>query len=325
LELIFLLLIPMPHFVLFLFLYILHTLTNQPDTSTNAPTNAPTDVPSSNPTPSSSSAVGNWTEMFIPYADDLNSCDYTPPLPTYGIGDVCRQHLHIAIPDKEGPHPIFLWAHAAGDNADLDEFALGRLTAPGYAVISWESLTGVGGEEGAKQGERDLKRVVEWIKNHRAEYGLDLSQTIVGGRSRGSILSWKLAHKTIDNIKGIYMYNALPNGAWENGADVWTDRITNRSAPIVLVYGPACPHPIGPNCTEPKPNPLDGHNPRNGATIVQRYDELSLDSFMVDGLHLRDKKNIFQYFPAFVEALQTGTFPESMPIPIPEDIYSVTP
>jgi hypothetical protein len=77
------------------------------------------------------------------------------------------------------------------------------------------------------------------------------------------------------------MYNALPNSVWPEGNTVWLDYITTESPLAHLVYGPERPKPFTQDC-----DPNDGHNPRNGQRVVDRYTELGITSSigLTDGL-----------------------------------------
>ncbi len=90
---------------------------------------------------------------------------------------------------------------------------------------------------------------------------MDPDNVIVGGRSRGSIISWRLAQSSHPAIQGIYMYNALPEGTWQNGNDPWVSDITEDAPETYLVYGPPWGHP-------------DIHRPDNVIPVQDRYAEL---------------------------------------------------
>lgn len=266
--------------------------------------------------------------MFVPYAKRAKDCDeFIPPYELKrGGADVCRQHLHIAIPSTPGPHPVFLWAHQNNAVADLPPETLEIITGLGYAVVSWESISKLDNEFDLAIAEMDSRKVVYWLDKNQDNCRLDLSRVVIGGRSRGTVVSWKLAHWGLDNIIGIYMYNALPGRIWDGpDGDTWTEQIKDQSAPIFLSYGPSCPHPINETCV-PSPNPDDIHNPKNGAKVIARYNELNLTSYMIDGLSKRpeiDGLGVFYFLPAFVDALETDSFPESMPVLEPKDVYNL--
>ena len=89
----------------------------------------------------------------------------------------------------------------------------------GYALISWESITAIKDSEDTLQCQADHELVMKWIVANADAYNLDASNIIMGGRSRGSVISWPLANAKNEpyTIKGIYMYNALPSEDIFNG------------------------------------------------------------------------------------------------------------
>ena len=93
---------------------------------------------------------------------------------------------------------------------------------------------------------------------------------IIGGSSRGSIISWIYGHRPNTNIKGLYMYNSLPNPAWASpGSWLPTDNVTIESPPIYFVYNRepgSSSDPIDPNF----------HDPNNGIIIVNKYQDLGI-------------------------------------------------
>merc|ERR1712113_1004484 len=102
--------------------------------------------------------------MFVPYDESPKGCDFSNPGESednpgdyfpYDYFEVCRQHLHIAIPSTDGPHPVFVWSHASMGVADLDETVLELITGLGYAVVSWESLSKLQNEYGLAIAEKD--------------------------------------------------------------------------------------------------------------------------------------------------------------------------
>jgi hypothetical protein len=93
---------------------------------------------------------------------------------------------------------------------------------------------------------------------------------IIGGSSRGSVLSWVYGHRPNPNVKGLYMYNALPRTAWAF-PDLWlpTENVNNESPPIYFVYRRepgSSTHPINP----------DIHDPNYGTIIVNKYQDLGI-------------------------------------------------
>jgi len=256
-----------------------------------------------------------WTEKFIPYngGDDSSFGDFGP----YSLTDPLRQHLHfLQTPSSiDEPSPVFFWSHQnGGDAIDVDSSYLEIIANSSYSVISWESVSLVKSPEDIEVCWSDFDLVWEWFHANAAQLNLDPNSVVIGGRSRGSACSWPMAHNQNPEIKGIYMYNALPNGVWGEGSP-WLEDVTAGSPPAHLVYGPECEKPIRPDC-EPSPDRDDGHNPRNGQKIVDRYTDLGMTSTirLTDGL-----KNygigIFDRFPAFAASLDNDDHLVYVPLP----------
>jgi len=256
-----------------------------------------------------------WTEKFIPYngGDDSSFGDFGP----YGLTDPSRQHLHLLQTPSSNDKlsPVFFWSHAnGGDAIDVDSSYLEILANSGYSVISWESVSLVGSPEDIGVCWSDFKLVWEWFHANAAQLNLDPNSVVIGGRSRGSACSWPMAHSQKPEIKGIYMYNALPNGVWVVDSP-WVEYVTSGSPPAHLVYGQECEKPIMSDC-EPSPDRNDGHNPRNGQKIVDRYTDLNMASTirLTDGL-----KNygigIFDRFQAFAASLDNDDHMVYVPLP----------
>ncbi|MDT0595238.1 alpha/beta hydrolase-fold protein [Glaciecola petra] len=184
----------------------------------------------------------------------------------YGTDDPNRQWLNIHLAyDQSTPMPIYLLAHGNGGSADgVSENELHALANEGYATISWESIPTISNSDEGAIGIADAQVMFEWVIANADTYNLDPDHIVVGGRSRGSIISWQLAHSNHPSIKGIYMYNALPQSAWQD-VGTWSpvDEITIDSPVTYLVYGPDF-------------DDDDGHNPVNVDPLLARYDELGI-------------------------------------------------
>lgn len=266
------------------------------------------------PLPRPRSAGELWTEQYIGYGDaidfDFDDGDFGPPGSEYNRTDDRRQHLHLLRhPNAPGPAPVYIYAHANGGTAWLlqDSFKRSVVAEAGYALISWESVTTLDGAEDSEVCMTDLDLVLQWARDHSAEHGLDMSRVVLGGRSRGSACTWPAAHSGDPTIKGIYMYNALPDPAWAN-LTAWdpAEEVKASSPPILLTYGPGCPtDPPQAGCD------VDGdiHNPHNGQIIVDKYGELGMASNarLIQGMadDSGNVGNIAVYFPAFTQALAT--------------------
>ena len=173
--------------------------------------------------------------------------------------------------DSENGSPVYFYAHGNGGNTNLNLVERTTFYDAGYSVISWESVTTLDSPTDIETCWSDLELVWKWFLENAEEYNFDVNRAVIGGRSRGSICSWKRAHSADPNIVGIYMFNALPDGAWlalDPLGEFYFDpeaEVTANSPPAYLAYGPECPKPILQTC-----DPDDGHNPRHGQTIVER-------------------------------------------------------
>jgi len=250
--------------------------------------------------------AATWTETFIPYNNDDNNIDddlFGPHGP-YTLDDPLRQHLHILKAPSNVPTPVYFYAHANNGKASgLDPEDMDIFIEAGYSIISWESVTTLDSPESVETCWSDFELVWSWFKENAATHNLLSSSVIIGGRSRGSVCSWPMAHSEKPEIQGIYVYNALPDSVWQNDNDSWVEDVTTGSPPAYLVYGPECPKPITQECL-PSPDPTDGHNPRNGQKIVDRYTDLGIDSKieLIDGLE-NDGIGIYDLFPSFAASL----------------------
>lgn len=251
-----------------------------------------------------------FTEMYIPYntnseTGSLSFGDFGP----YAFDDPLRQHLHLfqLSSNSQKPSPVLLWAHSNGSEAsDLGPSSIQKIASASFSILSWESASKVSGPEDVQACLSDFEVVWSWYQEHAEEYNLDPNYAIVGGRSRGSICSWQMAHSAKPEIRGIYMYNALPDSVWRNGAgDVLVDMVTLQSPPAFLGYGPECPKPIQQDCV-PSPNPNDGHSPRNGQTIVDRYGDLGMEASiqLFDGFHNKGI-GLFDDFADFTRSIES--------------------
>lgn len=232
----------------------------------------------------------------------------------YGSDDPSRQWLNIHLPyDQSTPSPIYVFAHGNGGKANgVSEKQLHTIAMAGYAVISWESIANIGDPEEAAIGVADAQVMFDWIRANADKYDLDPDHIVVGGRSRGSIISWQLAHSNHPAIKGIYMYNALPESTWQN-VDVWNpvDEITIDSPITYLVYGPDF-------------DDNDGHNPVYVDPVIERYGELGISDKITRYVDMwgdykggsssgnwTNDGEIMHYFPEFAVKVEDAEVPPS--------------
>jgi len=242
-----------------------------------------------------------WTETFLPYGSATLplGLEYGP----YLRDNPKRQHVHVLSTTSDKPTPVYVYAHGNGGTANMNAQELSKFAIAGTSVVSWESVTTVQGAEDQLACRSDLDLVRAWIETHAATYNLDPNRIIMGGRSRGSGISWGMAHSGKPEIIGLYMYNALPDPGWANGNTMHLTAVTAESPPAYLAYGPECPKPIMQDCV-PSPKPTDIHNPRNGQKIVDRYKELGMENLitLTDGLE-NNNMGVYDLFPDFAASL----------------------
>ena len=73
----------------------------------------------------------------------------------------------------------------------------------GISTVSWESVVlPDGSPEDLETGWNDANLMIAWIRENKEIYNLDTDNIIIGGRSRGSVFNWQLAHSEDSAIKG---------------------------------------------------------------------------------------------------------------------------
>lgn len=188
-----------------------------------------------------------------------------PDHPHVQYGSDAQQWLDIYIAPSTSPTPVYFDAHGNGGNTNMPNSIVDALKAEGISIIAWESLTAVNTPAQVDTGWTDAELMFAWVKDNAETYNFDTTNLIIGGSSRGSILSWKYGHRSDPNIKGLYMYNALPDAIWADST--WwypLNEVTVESPPIFFVYK------YEPGVT------FDGHDPDNGIMIMDTYEALGI-------------------------------------------------
>jgi len=259
-----------------------------------------------------------WTEMFIPYNNitTIDADEFENNFP-YTFDDPLRQFLHVFQNPSNEPSPVFIYAHSSNNTAKSLLSQIDDVAAAGYSVISWESVSLL--NPGSKTALTDFETCVSdfelvwsWFHANAKFYNFDTESVILGGRSRGSLCSWSMAHSQKPGIRGIYMSDAFPDGAWKKDAEisegyyVWEELVTVNSPPAFLVFGPECPKPITQDCVA-SPEPSNIHNPRHGQTIVDRYTKLGIGKriTLMDGFENKGN-GVYDFFRDFVATLSTS-------------------
>lgn len=208
-----------------------------------------------------------------------------------------RQFLDIYKAASDCPTPIYFDAHGNGGTTVIPEALIEDLNALGITIIAWESYTTLNAAN-LESGWEDAELMFQWVIDNAETYNLDTSNLIIGGSSRGSVISWRYAHRPNPNIKGLYMYNALPNTVWTSDEWVPTDDVTASSPPVYFVYlrePGSSTHPTDP----------DFHDPNNGTTIVNQYESLDIGdrTTLVHSIRETDNTDKYQFLVDFVRPL----------------------
>ena len=240
-----------------------------------------------------SSCSSNNAETITPPETDPLTGSLVELGVSYGPED--RQFLDIYKAASDCPTPVYFDAHGNGGDTFIPNTTIEALNAQGITIIAWESLTAVNTPEEVEQGWSDAELMFQWVLDNAETYNLDTTNMIIGGSSRGSILSWVYGHRPNANVKGLYMFNALPSGAWAF-PEWWlpTENVTVASPPIYFVYR-----------REPgsSTNPIDPdiHDPNNGFTIVDQYENLGIGdrTTLVHSIGETDNTDKYQFLLDF--------------------------
>ena len=212
----------------------------------------------------------------------------TPTHAHVSYGPEERQWLNLYLPSGDKPAAVFIYAHHNGSTADDVKNSWANPTlAGGTAIVSWESIAKVKGMSDFQKCAADAKVMFAWVKKNAATYNFDVDKIIIGGQSRGSFVSWQLAHSQDASIVGIYMGQALPGRSFNERL---LEPITKKAPPIFLAYRKE-PGVVG-----------DNHDPAHGLKVLERYKELGIGDSAELVHSLSDTKNseVMQFLPKFV-------------------------
>lgn len=214
---------------------------------------------------------------------------------TVNYGPEDRQFLDIHFASVDCNSPVYFDAHFNGGTTALPADMVEEMTSNGITVISWESVPFLEDQADVELGWSDAELMFQWVHDNAGTYNLDTSQMIIGGSSRGTILSWKYAHAPNPNIKGLYMYNALPANIWTN-PDVWypADEVTEASPPVFFVYRRE------PGCSTDPDDP-DIHDPDYASIIMDTYTDLGIGDrdTLIHSLVETDNTDRYQFLLEF--------------------------
>ena len=214
----------------------------------------------------------------------------TPTHAKVSYGSEDRQWLNLYLPSGSEPAPVFLYAHHNGSTADdVQRSWADPAVAAGTAIVSWESIAKVQGMADFQTCTADAKVMFAWVKENAATYNFDIDKVFIGGQSRGSFVSWELAHSLDPGIAGIYMGQALPGKSFNERL---LEPITKKAPPIFLAYRKE-PGEVG-----------DIHDPAHGLRVVERYKELGIGdrANLVHSLNDTSNNHVMQFFPQFVRS-----------------------
>jgi acetyl esterase/lipase len=173
------------------------------------------------------------------------------------------QWLNVYQAAAETPTPVYIWAHGNGhtyrDAHEKYKPFVTELLENGISVVSWESIKQMD-ETNYPAILDDADLMFQWLKDNAATYNLDMTQVVIGGHSRGTIASWRVAQSGDAGIKGIYHGDAAGN--LDDVNDALGDLITVNSPPIRMSY------------TQNKVTNDGQHDPNEGQKIIDRYLDL---------------------------------------------------
>ena len=235
--------------------------------------------------------IGLLTLILLPAVLVAQVKTPTHPHVSYGAED--RQWLNLYLPSSDKPAPVFIYAHHNGSTADdVKSSWANPALDEGTAIVSWESIAKVQGLSDFKKCTEDANVMFAWVKQNATTYNFDVDKIIIGGQSRGSFVSWGLAHSQDAGIIGIYMGQALPGKSFNERL---LEPITKNAPPIFLAYRKE-PGAVG-----------DNHDPAHGLKVVKRYQELGIgdSAKLVHSLNDTQDNQVMQFLPVFVRTLET--------------------
>ena len=223
--------------------------------------------------------------------------------PHVQYGPLLRQYLDIYIAPSACPTPVYFDAHGNGGTTSMPSSIVDSLKSHGISIVAWESLTTISSQTDMQTGWADAELMFSWVKAHAATYNFDTTNFIIGGSSRGTILSWKYGQRPNPNNKGLYMYNALPL-VWGDSTFWWPPNDVKVTAPpIFFLYLKA------PGCsTLPTSDPnFNIHDPNNGYKIMAKYNSLGIGNraTLIHSLDTTNNLDKYQFLVDFALSVIT--------------------
>lgn len=227
----------------------------------------------------------------------LTRVAFAQDYPHVPYGTLSRQFLDIYKAPSTHPTPVYFDAHGNAGDTSMPSSIVTSLKSNGISIVAWESLTPINNIFDIQTGWADAELMFKWVKANAASYNFDTTNFIIGGTSRGSILSWKYGQRPNPNTRGLYMYNALPS-VWGDSLTWWPPNDVKVTAPPVFflyLKEPGCSTfpPTAPN--------FDIHDPNNGYKICNKYTSLGIGSrdTLIWGMELTNNKDKYQYLLNF--------------------------
>jgi hypothetical protein len=187
------------------------------------------------------------------------------PSKTLNYGTEKRQWLNLYLAqDQSKPTALYIWAHAnEGTASGFPLRTWQDMSKVGISAISWESVSNVKDMDDYHTCEADCKLVFDWVLAHAKEYNFDTNKIVIGGTSRGSIITWKFSQENWKQIRGIYSMNAFPDEVWGKKNESPFNCITSNSPPFLMAFRSY------PNI----PDDIEGHDAIHGIEIAEKYKE----------------------------------------------------
>ncbi|MGD1846644.1 MAG: T9SS type A sorting domain-containing protein [Salibacteraceae bacterium] len=222
----------------------------------------------------------------------------------YGPGTFQFMDIYLAPNTGNCPNPVYFDAHGNNATTAMPSSIIDSLKALGVSVVAWESLPAVNTPMQVETGWDDAELMIQWVHDHADSFNFDTTRLIIGGSSRGSILSWKYSHRPHSDIKGLYMYNALPDGVWMD--TTWwypPNEVTTASPEVFFVYR------FEPGIA------TDIHDPLNGMAIMDRYTQLGIGDrdTLIHSIEYSGNTNKYQFLPNFIRSVLPPCIPVNVP------------